>query len=151
MSQPELYGFIHVVAAIVWVGGSITAQILAWRLKSADPGHRLGFARDMRFVSQWIFLPAALIAYLFGSLMVEEVAAFDYDQAWIIIGTAGLFIAFVTAAAFLVPRSRKVVRLLESGREPEAGAVIARVSIVARILVVILIVVVWAMVAKPGL
>lgn len=151
MSQVELYKFVHVVAAIVWVGGSITAQILALRLKAADPGHRLGFARDMRFVSQWIFLPAALIAFLFGSLMVEEVDAFDYDQAWLIIGNAGLIIAFLTAAAFLVPQTRKVVRLMEAGRGPEAGTVIGRVSIVGRILVVVLIVVVWAMVAKPGL
>ncbi|OFW64100.1 MAG: hypothetical protein A2135_01145 [Actinobacteria bacterium RBG_16_67_15] len=151
MSKFELYKFVHVIAATVWVGGAITAQLIGLRLKNAEPAHRLGFARDMRFVSQWIFLPAALIAYGFGSLMIEESPNFGYEQAWVTIGTAGLAIAFLTAAAFLVPQSRKAVRLMEAGRGPEAGAVMGRVTIVARLAVVVLIVVVWAMVAKPGL
>jgi uncharacterized membrane protein len=151
MTKVELYTFIHVLAATVWVGGAATAQVVALRLKKADPAHRLGFARDMRFVSQWIFLPSALIAYVSGWLMVDEVEAFDFDQAWIGIGTAGLALGFLTGAVFLVPQIRKAVRLLESGQGPAAGAVIRRVSIAARIVVLILFVVVGAMVAKPGL
>lgn len=151
MTKVEAFKFVHVLAAITWVGGSIAAQLLALRLKSAEPGHRLGFARDMRFVSQWIFLPAALVTFLTGSLMIEETTAYDYEQAWVAIGNDGLFIAFLVAAAFLVPQTRKAVRLMEAGRGPEAGAVIGRVSWVARVLIVILSVVVWAMVTKPGL
>ena len=85
MSKFELYKFVHVIAATVWVGGAITAQLIGLRLKNAEPAHRLGFARDMRFVSQWIFLPAALIAYGFGSLMIEESPNFGYEQAWVTI------------------------------------------------------------------
>lgn len=151
MSKFEFYKFVHVVAATVWVGGSVAAQVIAWRLKSAEPAHRLGFARDMRFVSQWIFLPAALLAYLFGELMLSVSSSFDHEQAWVTIGTAGFGITFLTAAAFLVPQTRKAIRLMESGQGPEAGRVMGRVATVARLLVVILIVVVWAMVAKPGL
>jgi uncharacterized membrane protein len=151
MTKFETFKFVHVLAATAWVGGSIAAQLLALRLKTADPGHRLGFARDMRFVSQWIFLPAALVTFLFGSLMIEETTAYDYEQAWIAIGNAGVIAAFVVAAAFLVPQTRKAVRLMESGRGPEAGAVIGRASRVARVLIVLLLVVVWAMVTKPGL
>lgn len=151
MSAFEGYKFVHVLAAIVWVGGAIAAQIMALRLKHAEPAHRLGFARDMRFVAQFMFLPAALIGYLTGELMIAEVAAFDHEQAWISIGTIGFGVSFLIAAAFLVPQIRKAVRLMEGGQGPAAGAVIGRVSVVARIVIVILLVVVWAMVTKPGL
>lgn len=151
MTELEFYKFVHVLAAIVWVGGATLAQLFAVRMAKADPAHRLGFARDMRFVSQWIFLPSALVAFVFGSLMVERSAAFDYEQAWIAIGLLGLFTAFVAAAAFLVPQIRKAIALMEAGRGPAAGAVIRRVSIVGRLVVVVLFVVVWAMVTKPGI
>jgi uncharacterized membrane protein len=151
MTKVELYTFVHVLSAIVWVGGAATSQLIALRLKRAEPAHRLGFARDMRFVSTWIFLPSALVAFFFGSLLVEEVPAFGYDQAWLAIGNGGLGLAFLIAAGFLVPQIRKAVRLMESGDGAAAGAVMRRVGIVARIVVLVLFVVVWAMVAKPGL
>lgn len=151
MTKVELYKFIHVLAATIWVGGAATSQVVALRLKHADPGHRLGFARDMRFVAQWIFLPSALIAYVFGSLMVEEFPAYDYDQAWIGIGTAGLAFSFILAATFLVPQIRKAVRLMETGQGPAAGKAIRRVTLGSRLVVLVLFVVVWAMVTKPGL
>lgn len=152
MTKFELFKFIHVLAAIVWVGGAITSGIFGARLKNADPGHRLGYAKDMRFVAQFVFLPSALIAYVFGSLMVEEAAPlYDYEQTWITIGTIGIAVAFLTAATFLIPQIRKAIRLMESGDGPAAGAVIGRVTIVSRVVMLILVTVVWAMVTKPGL
>ncbi len=151
MTKVEIFKLVHVLAAMVWVGGAITAQVMALRLANAAPGHRLGFARDMRFLSQWIFLPAALTAYVFGELQLSEIPAFDREQTWITIGTIGFLVSFLTAAAFMVPQIRKAVRLMEQGAGPAAGAVIKRVSVVARVIVLILIVVVWAMVTKPGL
>ena len=151
MTKFELFKFIHVVAAIVWLGGAIASQLVALRLKNAEPAHRLGYARTMRFVSTWIFLPAALIGYTMGELMIEEAPAFNHEQAWITIGTIGLFVSFLTAATFMVPQIRKAVRLMEAGKGPEAGAVIRRVAIAARFVILIFLVVVWAMVTKPGL
>lgn len=151
MSKAELYTFIHVLAATVWAGGAATSQVVALRLKKAEPGHRLGFSRDMRFVAQWIFIPSAVIALLTGALLVEETPAFGYDQAWLIIGNAGLAVALLIAAAYLLPNIRKAIRLMESGQGEAAGAVSRRVAIGARIVVLILVVTVWAMVTKPGL
>jgi uncharacterized membrane protein len=151
MSKAELYKFIHVLAAIIWAGGAATSQVVALRLKKADPGHRLGFARDMRFVAQWLFIPSGVIAFVFGSLLVEEMPAFDYEQTWLVIGNAGLIVALLIAAAYLVPHIRKSIRLMEAGQGEAAGATLRRVALGARLVVLILIVIVWAMVTKPGL
>ncbi len=152
MEAFEVFKLIHIVFAMVWVGGAFLVGVMGFRLKNASPEHRLGFARDMRFISQWVFLPSAVIVYLAGSLALEEVRPlFDYDQTWISIGTLGVLIAFLTAATFLVPQIRKAVRLMEAGQGPEAGAVIRKITIVSRVVIVLLLVVVWAMVAKPGL
>ena len=152
MEAFEVFKFIHMVFVMVWFGGGVLIGVLGARLKNAGPEHRLGFARDMRFVSSWIFLPSAVIVYLAGSLAVEEVRPlFDYDQTWIAIGTFGLLAAFVTGAAFLVPQVRKAVRLMEAGDGPGAGAVVGRITIVSRLVLLLLLVVIWAMVTKPGL
>ncbi|MBI5158203.1 MAG: DUF2269 family protein [Acidimicrobiia bacterium] len=151
MSKVELYTLIHVLAAIIWVGGAATSQVVALRLKKADPGHRLGFAKDMRFVAQWLFIPSAVVAFVFGSLLVEETPAFGYDQTWLVIGNTGLLVALLIAAGYLVPHIRKAIRLMESGQGEAAGATMRRVTVGARLVVLILIVIVWAMVAKPGL
>jgi putative copper export protein len=152
MDTFEVFKLIHVVFAMIWVGGSVLVGIFGFRLQNASPEHRLGFARDMRFVSTWVFLPSAVIVYLAGSLAVEEVRPlFDYEQTWIGIGTIGVLVAFLTGATFLAPQIRKAVKLMEAGQGPQAGAVIRRVTIVSRVIIVILLVVVWAMVTKPGL
>ena len=151
MTKFELFKFIHVLAGIVWVGGGITAQILALRLKTASPEYRLGYARDMRFAAQFIFLPAALVSYIFGELMIAEVEpVYTHEQAWITIATIGVFVSFLTVATFMVPQIRKAVRLMEAGEGPAAAKPIRRVTLAARGVLVILLVVVWAMITKPG-
>jgi uncharacterized membrane protein len=151
MEAFEVWKFIHILAAMTWVGGAVMAQVFAYRLKTAAPEHRLRFAKDMGFVTTWVFLPASIVIYLAGSLAVEEVRpAFDYDQAWIGIGTIGVILGFLFIVTFAIPQTRKAIRMIEAGEGPAAAPMIRRVSLSARVILVILLVVVWAMVVKPG-
>lgn len=151
MTELELYKFLHVLFAMVWVGGAALAAIIGLRMKQAAPGHRAGFARDMRFLGQWVFLPSALLTYLFGSLQVEENPGFGYEQTWIVIATACLGLVVLAAVTFTIPQVRKAVRLMEAGDGPGAGAAVRRVTMASRGMLVILLVAVWAMIFKPGL
>jgi len=142
---------IHVLAGIVWLGGGIMTQVLALRMKTAEPPHRLGFARDMVYAGQRVFLPAAAVSLVFGVWMVLDAEAFEFSQAWILIGLIGLAITASVAAAFIIPQTKKAVSLIESGNGPTAGAIIGKVTRYVRINLLILAVVAWAMVFKPGL
>jgi uncharacterized membrane protein len=147
----ETLKLIHVLAAIVWLGGGIMTQVLSLRMKTAEPPHRLGFARDMVYAGQRVFLPAAAVSLVFGVWMVLDRDAFEFSQAWILIGLIGLATTATVAAAFIIPQTKKAVSLIESGNGPAAGVIIGKVTPFVRINLLILVVVAWAMVFKPGL
>ena len=153
METFEVWKLIHILAAMTWVGGAILAQVFAVRLKNAAPEHRVRFANDMAFVTTWVFLPASLVVLLAGFSAIEsqDFKIFDYDQTWILLGLAGVFVGILFIALFAIPQTRKAIRLIESGQGPAAGPVIGRVALAGRVILVILLVVVWAMVVKPGL
>jgi len=152
METFEVWKYIHILAAMTWVGGAIMAQVFAYRMKTAPPEHRLRFAKDMGFVTTWVFLPASVVIYLAGTLAVEEVRPiFDYDQLWIAIGMIGVILGFLFILTFAIPQTRKAIRMIEAGDGAAAAPVFGRVALSARVILVILLVVVFAMVVKPGL
>ena len=142
---------VHVLAAIVWLGGALITQAYVLRLKSAEPGHRLGFARDLVFVGQRVYAPAAAVSLVFGVWMVLDAEAFEFSQAWILIGLIGLFAAIGIATGFIIPQTKKAIGMMESGNGPAAGAIIRTVGMASRLATVVLLVTLWAMVFKPGL
>lgn len=150
MEAFEVYKFLHIAAAIVWVGGGAVATVFAARLGAATPEHRLGFARDMEFASTRVFMPASLLTLLFGILMVVDSDVFAWEQAWVVIGLSAVVISAVLGMAYLGPQSAKLVAELEAG-DPAAAERIRGISLVSRLDLVVLFVAVWAMVVKPGL
>lgn len=146
----DIYRFVHISAAIVWVGGGILGAVFTRRAVSAAPAHRLGIARDMEFASTRVFMPASIVTLAFGILMVIDAEAYGFSQAWIILGLSGIGLSAILGAGFLGPQSQKLVAELESS-DPGATSRLKRIERVAFVDLVVLLAVVWAMVAKPGL
>ena len=150
MTLSETYKLIHVLAAIVWVGGGTLTLVFTWRALAADRDHRLGFARDVEVLSNRVFAPASIVALLFGILMVLDIDAFDFSQAWILIGLIGLAVSVVLGMGYFGPQSKRLVAEIESN-DPKAEGRLGLIAKVSVLDMAILYVVVWAMVAKPGL
>jgi hypothetical protein len=112
--------------------------------------HRLGYARDIEVLSNRVFAPASIAALLFGILMVLEIDAFDFSQAWILIGIVGLAASVVLGIAFFGPQTKRLVTEI-SESDPRAEGRLALVAKMSVVDMTILYVVVWAMVFKPGL
>ena len=150
MNLSETYKLIHVVAAIVWVGGGTLATIFTWRALGAEREHRLGYARDIEVLSNRVFAPASIVALIFGILMVLDIDAFEFSQAWILIGIVGLAASVVLGMGFFGPQTKRLVEEIGSNDPKAEGrlAIIAKMSVLD---MTILYVVVWAMVVKPGL
>ena len=145
----EIYKFVHVTTAIIWVGGGVLGVAYTERAKKAEAGHRLGIARDMEFVALRLFNPAAIVTLIFGILMVLEADAFEFSQAWILMGIGGIAISAALGMGYLGPQARRLVGELETGDAGGEARLVA-VSRVALFDLVVLLVVVWAMVFKPG-
>lgn len=140
--------FLHIVMAMIWVGGGITLQVFAVRAMKAGPEHTQHFAETVHWVGNRLFMPASGILFLLGLWM-----AFGWVgwPVWIWIGVAGFAATFVTGAFFLGPATGKLDKLLkEKGpADPESIATIKRILGISRIDMVVLIIVVWDMAYKP--
>ena len=145
--------FIHVMSAIVWVGGGIFVQIYATRLKNADDPMRLaGFARDVSTLGQRVFAPASGLVTLMGIAMVIYSPFVYFSETWIIVGLVGAAITFTTGAFFIGPTAGKLAERaeVEGPTSADVQALMARIFMISRIDQLVLVIVVLDMVFKPG-
>lgn len=148
----DFWLFIHVLMAIVWVGGSIHLQIIGSRLQAANDPVQLGnFNRQVEWIGTRVLTPASILIVIAGVFMVLD--RWDFEQLWIIIGIAGFAYSFVNGAFFLGPLSGKTGKLIDERgvEDSQVQANIGRLFFYSRIELVILLVVVWAMTMKPTL
>jgi len=145
--------FVHVLAAIAWVGGSIMIQILASRLQRAnDPTRLAAFAKDIEWVGSRIIGPISGVLVVFGVALLIYSPAWNFSDTWILVGIAGFVITAVTGAAFLGPESGRLSKLVdEKGpADAEVRRRQDRIFRISRVDLVVLIVIVADMVFKPG-
>jgi uncharacterized membrane protein len=142
---------VHVVGAVVWVGGGMTLTILALRAeRSRVPLEMATIARQAAFVGERVFAPVGLLVFLMGIAMVINLH-WGWGTTWIVIGIAGYVITFLTGLLVLGPQAKRVGNLIETkGAEAaETQAAIQRILLVARVDIGVLLLVVADMVLKP--
>jgi uncharacterized membrane protein len=142
---------IHVLAAIIWIGGGTLLVILgAMAVRKNDPEEMATVARQAAMVGQKIFAPAGGIVVLMGVAMMAN-ADFEWGQFWIVAGLIGYAITFFTGTAVLAPLAKKIVVTTEDkgAAAPETIALVKRLLLIARFDVMMLVLVVVDMVVKP--
>jgi uncharacterized membrane protein len=150
VSTYQWYLLVHVLMAVVWVGGAHMIQLFASRIvKGGDPVRLAGLAKDAAWVGSHIFAPSSLLIVIFGFLLVEE-ADIGYPF-WIIFGLAVFAFSFLSGALFLGPESRRIGKLVDErgADDPEVNRRIKRVLAYARFELLLLVLVVVDMVIKP--
>ena len=152
MSFYETLVLIHVLAAIVWVGGGILFQIQGTRAAVAgDQAGVLKVIRDSEWMGMRVFMPASIIVLAFGVWAVIDHPVWEFSDTWVSIGFAGVVISAIVGAAFLGPESGKISA---AAADPEqSGTLEARINrffLVSRVDLLILLIAVWAMITKPG-
>ena len=105
---------VHILAAVVWVGGAFTLQVMAIRVvRDPDPARLAAFARDTEVVGMRVFLPASLVLLLFGFWLVHE-GNWSLSEGWLTFGLIVIGISIVTGAGFLGPESGRIARVIEA-------------------------------------
>jgi len=143
--------FIHIVCAIIWVGGAFFSQILALQVRrSDDPMELPRLGRRLEFMGGRVFLPAAVVLFVAGVLMVIQ--AWSFGQLWVGASTALWVLSAVIGAAYLGPNSVKVAELFEREGPTSVTALarMDRILLVSRLELVSFAVIVAMMVFKPG-
>ncbi|HZK52273.1 MAG TPA: DUF2269 family protein [Actinomycetota bacterium] len=148
----DFWLFVHVLMAIVWVGGNIHLQIIGARLVAINDALQIGnFSKQAEWIGTRVLTPAAIVIVVAGVFMTLD--RWDFEQLWIIIGLAGFLYSAINGAVFLGPLSGKNAKLIDERgvEDPEVQGNIRKLFTYGRIELVILIVVVWAMTMKPTL
>ena len=144
---------IHVLAAIVWLGGGATITILALRAdRTKDNAQLLQIGKQAEWMSMRVFVPASVVVLAMGVVLMHK-GGWGYDHFWTLFGLMGWGVSFVVGAGFLGPETNKVAKLLETKGpdDPETQARLRRILSVARADVVLILLIAADMVAKPFL
>jgi uncharacterized membrane protein len=147
----QWYLAIHILAAVLWVGGAFTIQLLA--IRAARPNARLqlgSLASEIEWVGTRLFIPSSLILVIMGFLLVSE-GNWDWEF-WVAFALAVWIASFLTGVAFLGPQSGKLGKDVEQygPDSPQALARLQKIFLVSRIELVLLLLVVLDMALKPG-
>ena len=144
--------FLHVLAAMAWVGGAILLGALATavlRTRQADAVER--FVQVLPVVGPRVLAPATIAVVGLGVWLVLDSTAWDFGQFWVQLALALFAGAFVIGAAHQSRAALRAERAVERGDRDEALRQLARWSWGYRLIVLLLVVAAWDMEFKPGL
>ncbi len=146
-----LFKYVHVLFAVVWIGGGALLTILALAAeRKEDPMELVTVARQAAFVGEKVFAPAGLVVFLMGVAMMLN-TDWGWGRFWIVAGLIGYAVTFVTGVAVLSPLAKKIeVSAEQNGpTAPVTMAMISRILVIARVDVAVLFLVIADMVTKP--
>jgi uncharacterized membrane protein len=142
---------VHVIAAVVWIGGGALLTILGLLAeRKDDPVELATVARQAATVGEKLFAPAGLVVVAMGIAMMVN-TNWGWGRFWVIAGLVGYAITFVLGIGVLAPLAKKVAALLDEkgANDPETTAQIKKILLIARVDVALLLLVVVDMVTKP--
>jgi len=143
---------IHVLAAVIWIGGGAFLTILGVAAeRKKDPVELATIARRAATVGEKLFAPAGLVVVAMGIAMMVN-TDWGWGRFWVVAGLVGYAITFVTGVGVLAPMAKKVTALVDDKgpADPETMAAIGKVLMIARVDIALLLLVVVDMVTKPA-
>jgi len=143
---------VHVLAAVIWVGGAIAMHILGRRvLKRGDNAEIYAFSKEINVVALRLYAPTSLILLIAGIFLVSE-AGYEFSQAWIGIALAGWLFSFIVGVGYYGPQDKKLQLLVAERGENDPGVRrnVAAALTVNSVELLILVLVVIDMTLKPG-
>ena len=143
---------VHVLAAILWVGGSWMLLVFGYAQRGDPIERRTEFTRFTEKIGPRFFAPLSIIVILAGSFLVDEIG-YDYSDTWVTLGYVGWFLSFLIGVGFYPREGKRREELIErEGVEaPGVAASLGRVLTVATVDTAIITLVVIDMTTKPGL
>lgn len=148
MDLYSIFKFLHIAAAMAWIGGGVTLfamGIFAERAKDdAEMMRILGSVGTMAM--RW-FMPSSLLTLAFGIVMAF--LGNLWGELWVLLGLAGFAATFLTGHFVLRVKAMSAGQLMAEGKLVEAAAVGRRLMQIAKFDYVMLFAVVADMVLKP--
>jgi hypothetical protein len=124
----QIYLAIHVIAAVIWVGGDVTLTTLGVVFERRHEGETLAaLGRMGAWIGTRVYTPTLFVVIGFGIALMHERSDFHYGQFWVVFGLIGWAIAATVGIGFVGP---ELGRIDEAARThgPESEEVAQRVK-----------------------
>lgn len=147
----EVLKYIHILAAMVWVGGAFYMQLVAIRAaRSSDPGDLPRFGAEVEAVGAKLFPIASIVLLIAGITMVLQ--RWSFSQAWVAIALVLWVSSLLSGVLYIGPQSVRIGKQFaaEGPSSVAARAGMARLFLVSRLELVSFAIIVFLMVFKPG-
>jgi uncharacterized membrane protein len=147
----QIYLAVHVIAAVIWVGGDVTLTTLGIVFERRHEGDTLAaLGRMGAWIGVRVYTPALFVVIAFGIALMHE-GNLDWGQFWVIFGLIGWAIAACVGVGFVGP---ELGRIDEAARAhgPESEEVAQRVKrlfMIFRFDTALLVLIVLDMSTKP--
>ncbi len=151
MTSYELLLFLHIAAAIVWLGaGFLIAVLISGAERAGDGMREAGYHRDVGWLAPRLFIPASMATLIFGILAGID-GNWDFGALWIDLALLGWLASFLLGILYFKPEGERIGEMAEERGpgDPELRGRIFRLNWVDRVQVTLLFLVVADMVSKP--
>jgi uncharacterized membrane protein len=148
----ELLLTVHVLAAVIWVGGNFVMDLMGRRvLKRGDGAEIHQFSQEVNAIGVRLYPGTSLVLLIAGILLVNE-AGYDFGDAWVLLGLGGWLFSFFVGLLYYMPQDKKLQALVEERGASDPGVAenvraALRVGLLEN---VVLLLVVIDMTVKPG-
>ena len=139
--------FVHVVGAIIWVGGGFYVQTYGMvELRSGDTTAIARFAGNAGRLGERLFTPMSIVVLLAGiGLMID--GDWPWGRLWVDFALVAWFGSALLGAGYLGPTAKRIA--VVGPQTVEGQRLIRRVFAFLRIDLMFLFAIVFAMVVKP--
>jgi len=144
-----IFKFLHVVAAMAWVGGGVTLfAMVIFAERAKDDAEMMRLLAGVGMMGNRWFLPASLLTLVFG--IIATTLGGLWTELWVVLGLAGLVASFLTGHFVLRVKAMEAGRSMAKGDLAQAAATGRKLICVAKFDYVVLFAVVADMVLRPG-
>jgi hypothetical protein len=142
---------VHLLGAMVWIGGGIAVMVIGKALVKSAPSSFPGFCSTLAKLGGPLFGGSGGIVLLTGILMVVEREDYEFSAPWIGIGIAGWLVSTVFGATQLGKAWDKAGSAVASGANSESVTpLVNRAAMMTSFDIAIRIFVVAIMVWRPS-
>ncbi len=149
----QVYKALHVVAAVIWVGGDVTLTTLGIVFERRNDGPTLqALGRMGTWVGTRVYTPALFAVLIFGIAVMEKGNYDWWGVFWIDFALVGWLVAGLVGVGFVGPELGRIDKAaMQFGpMSEEVGGRVKRLFMVFRFDTALLVLIVIDMVAKPS-
>jgi uncharacterized membrane protein len=148
--------FGHIAAAIVWLGGAVSVQLLALRAeRTGEAGALARAVTDLEWLTLRVFVPSSWLALSLGVGLVLD-GPWRFSDVWIVVGLSGYGASVVLGMLFVNAQLAVIAALrvrVDADADTDSESLVAatrRLFFLARLELALLLVVVLDMSLKPA-